>query len=306
MQPVFLFPLTAAFLFSVGALFDKFILENKMPNATAFFFLQSFTAVVLFPILSILIFGLRFPSPFSLLLTLFAAITSSIGFLIYFLLLKNYDLSSVGPLVQTRLLFAIPLAFFFLNEFYGFGALLLMLLIFLGAVLTTYCKEFSVRALLLNNRLLLLAMVLAIVWALADLPAKIVVNEITAPSFMAWRYILSIPVIGLFALLVFKGDARKAFSKNLLMTLPFSLAATFIGFTGIMLILMAYAFSYTIPSALVLSQAIFVFVIALIVSRLKSSLISEKQPMKVYLVRLVGVLLIISSIYFLMNSSMVL
>ena len=115
MQPVFLFPLAAAFLFSVGALFDKFILENKLPNATAYFFLQSFTAVVLFPVLSILIFGLRFPSLFSLLLTLFAAITSSIGFLIYFLLLKNYDLSSFGPLVQTRLLFAIPLAFFFLK-----------------------------------------------------------------------------------------------------------------------------------------------------------------------------------------------
>jgi len=231
---------------------------------------------------------------------------TNLGFLIYFYLVKHYDLSSVGPLIQSKLLFAIPLAFIFLNEFYGYQSLILMLLIFAGAVLSTYSKEFSIKALLLNNKLLSLAMIMGFSWALGDLPVKMLAGEISGPAFMTWRYIFSIPAAALFAFFLFKEKTRKAFSKDLKQTLPLAVIATLIGFTGIIFLFIAYQISYTISSALVLSQAIFVFVLAFILSKIKSSLLAESQPLRVYAVRLVGVILIISSIYFLMNGNTVL
>ena len=121
MHPVFLFPLITGLLFAIGTVFDKYILENKMQDSTSFFFLQSFLAMALYPALCILIFGLQFPTISTLLLIVFTAILVNIGFFFYVFLVKNYDLSSVGPLAQTKLLFAIPLAFIFLGEFYFRG-----------------------------------------------------------------------------------------------------------------------------------------------------------------------------------------
>ncbi len=305
MHPVFLFPLITGLLFAIGTVFDKYILENKMQDSTSFFFLQSFLAMALYPALCILIFGLQFPSIFTLLLIMFAAILANVGFFFYFFLVKNYDLSSVGPLTQTKLLFVIPLAFIFLGEFYGLKEFGLMALIFAGAVLTTYSKQISLKALLLNNRLLMLALFMSLSWALADLPVKAIVTEIGSPSFMTWRYILTLPVIAIFAIFLFKGTARKAFVQNFHRTIPYAFIASLIGFVGMMLLFSAYEFSYTIPSALVLSQAAFVFALAFIISRIKSSIVAEKEALKVYAVRLIGVLLIISSIYFLITGNMV-
>ena len=305
MHPVFLFPLIAGFLFAIGSIFDKYILENKMQNSTSFFFLQGFLAIVIYPILSILIFGLQFPTFFTMLLILFTAIIVNIGFFFYVFLIKNYDLSSVGPLAQTKLLFAIPLAFIFLGEFYGLQEFGLMALIFAGAILTTYSKQRSLRELLLNNKLLMIALLMSLSWALADVPVKVIVTEISAPSFMAWRYIFTLPVIAIFAIFLFKGAAKKAFVKNFRRTIPFAFIASLFGFAGMMLLFSAYEFSYTIPSALVLSQAAFVFALAFIISRIKSSIIAEKEPLKVYAVRFLGVLLIISSIYFLITGIIV-
>ncbi len=305
MHPVFLFSLAAGLLFAVGSIFDKFILENKMQNSTSFFFMQSFLAMALFPTISILIFGLQFPTFFTMFLILFTAIAANIGFFIYFFLVKNYNLSSVGPLAQTKLLFAIPLAFIFLSEFYGLKEFGLMALIFAGAVLTTYSKQLSLKKLLLNNRLLLLAIFMSLSWALADVPVKVIVAEIAASSFMAWRYILTLPVIAIFAIFLFNGTAKKDFVQKFRRTIPFAFTASLIGFTGMMLLFSAYEFSYTIPSALVLSQAAFVFALAFIISRIKSTLIAENEPLKVYAVRFLGVLLIISSIYFLITGNLV-
>ncbi len=305
MQEVFLFPLVAALLFSAGSIFDKFISENKMPHSTAYFFLQSLFAITFFPVLATLIFGFEVPSMALMPLILFAAITANIGFFLYFYIVREYDISSVGPLAQTKLLFAIPLAYLFLNEFYGFEALALMLLIFPGAILTTYSKKFSLKSLLLNNRLLIIALAMAFFWALSDLPVKAIVSEIQPATFMIWRYLLSIPVIAVFALFLFKGDAKKTFVQSFKSAAPFGIIATIIGFTGMMFLFTAYKFSYTIPSALVLSQGIFVFAIAFILSRVKSSLIDEKHELRVYAVRLAGVALIVSSIFLLMNGSLV-
>lgn len=305
MNEVFLFSLAAAFLFSIGSLFDKFILENKMPNALAYFFLQSIFAVTLFPLTSFLLFGIEIPEPFTFVLILFAAIAVNIGFLFYFKLVKRFDLSSVGPLTQTRPLFAIPLGAFFLNEFYGFEALLLMLLIFAGALLTTYSKEFSIRAFLLENKILFLALLMTLFWVIADLPAKLIMQDISAASFMIWRYLFSIPIIAIMAIFLLKKEPKTVFVKNAAKTIPFALVAAAIGFTGIMFLFIAYSFSYTIPSAVVSSQAMFVFIIAFIVSRIKPSIIEERHPLGVYLVRFLGVILISSSIYFLMNMAMV-
>jgi len=305
MQEVFLFPLAAGFIFAIGTLVDKFILENKMPNAKAYFFLQFFAAALVFPIFSIAIFGLEFPSLYSALIILFAAAFASVGSLIYFTILEDYDVSSVGPLLQSKLLFAIPLAFLFLNEFYGFSALVLMVLIFGGAILTTYSKKFSAKDLLFNNKLLSLAMLMGLTWAISDLPVKMLSPELSGPSFVSWRYFLSLPTMLLLALFMFKGESKKAFSKNLWRTLPYSIIAMLFGFAGIVLLFIAYTFSFTITSALVLSQAIFVFVLAFAISRIKSSLIDERHSLQVYAVRLVGVLLIISSIYFLISSNIV-
>ena len=305
MHPVFLFPLIAGFLYAFGTLFDKFILENKMQNSTAFFFLQGFTAVVLYPILSILIFGLQFPTAYTILLLLFAAIVVNFGFFFYIFIIKTYDLSSVGPLMQTKLLFAIPLAFVFLGEFYGIKEFGLMALIFAGAVLTTYSKQRSLRALLLDNKLLMLALLMSLSFAVADLPVKTIVLEIGAPSFMSWRYLFTIPVLAVFAIFLFKDEAKKAFVQNFRRTIPYALTASLIGFAAMMFLFSAYEFSYTIPSAIVLSQAVFVFALAFIISRIKSSLIGEKEPLKVYAVRFLGVLLILSSIYFLITGNMV-
>ncbi len=305
MHQVFLFPLATGLLFAIGSIFDKYILENKMQDSTSFFFLQSFLAMAIYPLLSILIFGLQFPSLFTMLIILFTAIAANIGFFIYFFLVKNYDLSSVGPLAQTKLLFAIPLAFIFLGEFYDVKEFGLMALIFVGAILTTYSKQRSLKALLLNNRLLMLALLMSLSWALADVPVKVIVGEIGAPSFMAWRYIFTIPVIVIFAILLFKGTVRKAFVQNFRRTIPYALIASLIGFAGMMFLFSAYEFSYTIPSALILSQAAFVFALAFIISRIKSSIIAEKEPLKVYAIRFLGVLLIISSIYFLITGNMV-
>jgi len=301
-----LLPLAAAFLFAIGGIFDKFIVENKLPNAISYFFLQLFIAVLTWPIMASLIFGFQIPSPGSLLLILFAAITSNIGYVIYFWLVKNHDISSVGPLAQTKLLFAIPLAFVFLGEFHGFEALLLMLLIFVGAMLTTYSKGFSVRKLILDNRLLVVALAMSLSWALADLPIKYLVEEITPASFLTWRYILSGPVILLFALFLFKKEARETLRANIKRTIPFSVLAATIGFVGILALFTSYEFSYTIPSAVVLSQGMFVFVLALVLSRLRTKVIREKQPLLVYAIRLAGVILISSSIWFLINTNIAL
>ena len=208
-------------------------------------------------------------------------------------------------MTQTKLLFAIPLAFVFLGEFYGLKEFGLMALIFAGAVLTTYSMQRSLRALLLDNKLLAIALLMSLSWALADLPVKAIVLEIGAPSFMVWRYLFTIPVLAVFAIFLFKDEARKSFVKNFRRTIPYTFIASIIGFAAMMFLFSAYEFSYTIPSALVLSQGVFVFAIAFIISKIKSSLIGEKEPLKVYAVRFVGVLLIISSIYFLITGNMV-
>ncbi len=306
MQEVLILSLGAGLVFSLAALFDKFALENKMANGHAYFFLQLTTAMIFFPILSTLIFGFEIPSLPAAILIFLSTIAANIGFWLYFSLVRDYDLSSIGPLTQTKLLFTIPLAFFVLKEFYGYEAIILMGLILVGAIFTTYSKSFSLKALLLDNRLLFLALIMGVSWALSDLPVKMVAGEISSSSFITWRYLFSVPVLLVFGFFMFKGKTKKTFFKDLKKTLPFSLTSTIFVFTGTFLLFTSYALSYTITSALVLSQAIFVFIIAFVISKVKSRLIDERHSNKVYLVRLAGVLLIISSIYFLMNGNLVL
>jgi len=108
------------------------------------------------------------------------------------------------------------------------------------------------------------------------------------------------------SLFAFKKETTKALRKDFRRAMPFALAGLLLGFLGVVLLFTAYSISYTISVSVVLTEAIFVFAIAFALSRIKSSLIDEKQPFSVYAVRLVGVLLIVSSVWFLMNAKIAL
>jgi drug/metabolite transporter (DMT)-like permease len=284
-----LWAVVGAALFSGSGAVDKYILEHRMGNPWSYYAFSTFVFFLLYGALGAPWGALRWPAEPTLLLAVSALSWGSIA--LYYLALREGDLSSVLPLGATRPLLAIPLAMLLIGEFRGPDVVGGICLAAAGGVLSAWPEKGGLRGALASR----------VLWFVLGANLLIVVaNTLTNPLLRAmepaqlafWRYglwcLLFIPVFALrpSALGAVRRDWRRALAPTLLS------AALVYGF--LLALFAALASSVQLTEGLLATQGLFGVAIGAALARLGPGLLRESRPVRVYAIRGTGALLIVA------------
>src|SRR3989344_2602169 len=287
MPTYIIFSILAATSFALSLVFNKFISKHKIdnPNALMTYFMLSCLsfAVFLFPFAGRLVFSLSFFEPL-----LIATITFLIGYYLFFVGIFKTDASVFAPLFQFQAVIVALFAFVFLGERFPLQNYLCISLVIGGAILVTLDEKMNIKSFLKPGVLIFLAMQL--LHAVSNLYIGFTLQKINFLQVLFWEYL----VIGLsffpFALLA---KPRLGYP---LKTVSQFFIATYLSSVGALLLFRAFEENLTISSSIALMSSPIVFIISFFASRFKPDLL-EHHSSKVYLIRLVGILIILFGIF---------
>lgn len=283
MQPYIIFSFIAAISFALAGVFNKFVSKHEIDNKDSmmtYFMLASFLfSFILFPFVSKSILSLSAFQPL-----IVSTITFLIGYYLFFTAIFQIDVSVFASLFQLQAACVALLAFLFLGERFPLQNYLWILLIILGAVMVSLDERMNVKSFF--TRGVLLIIVMQFFHAVSNLFVGFTLKEITFLQVLFWENL----VIG--ALLIpFVLVAKPRLSYPLKSILTLSIA-TFIGSVGAVFLFRAFQENLTISSSIALMSSPIVLGITILASQFRPELL-EHHSLKVYLVRGIGVLLIL-------------
>ena len=271
-----------------------------MKNYIAFTYLQGILIIIIFPILSYLIVPDQVFLP-PLKIAPYAFISGGTSILAYLLMyygLTKYDASSATPIVATQSIFVIPLTYFFLKEFYGLIVILWILIATLGAIMTSWDENINARQLFsFKNRAFWIFFTVAFLYALGNVAVKPAMKLVSNFNFLIWREFAWFGVLLVLMPLIFHKRDRESFRAEWKGALsPLAIAVLILYF---MYVLMFYALgiSVQITMGLIASNGLFAVIIGFLLSKTSLGILLEKHGSKIYLIRIIGALMILFSIY---------
>ena len=297
MEAFMIAALVAALFFTFSSFLDKYILSHKLQSADAYFILQGIVSFLLYPILLLFFSGISIPDADAWLFIALSGITAALGLIIYYRLMGSADYSTVSPLMQARILFTIPLSYFFLQEFYGFEVLAFMLAIFAGSVLITVDEKSSLRTIISKNRVLATGLLICLIWAFANLLSKPVLQTLSAENFIFWRNVFSFAVVIALLPVLLKGRVRAVLAQDSRKALPYIILLLLVAFAGMQFMFYAMKYSVSITESLLGIIGLIAVALAFLLSRINPEIIAEKHSAKIYAIRALGALLILVGIF---------
>lgn len=284
-----LWALAAAALFSTSGAVDKFILEHRMGNPWSYYAFSTFVFFLLYGALGAPVGAFRLPADPALLFVVSVLSWGSIA--LYYLALRQGDVSSVLPLGATRPLLAVPLAMLLIGEFRGSWAVAGIALVASGGALSAWPEKGGLRG-ALASRVLWLILAANLLIVLSNTLTNPLLRSMEPAQLAFWRYgvwcLLFIPLFALrpSALREMRRDWKGALAPTLLS------AALIYGF--LLALFTALAASVQLTEGLLATQGLFGVALGAGLARLRPGLLRESRPSRVYALRGLGAALIVA------------
>lgn len=284
-MPIYvLLALSAALCFSLGGVLAKVASKYAIKNKYALLFYFYLTGLLLTPSVFALdkisnpLPAINFIFPFCL--AFFAG-----NFFIYTVLFK-YDISILQPFFHFQTIFSVLFAFLFLGEIFPPSTYLWILLIIIGGFLVGMNERLSLDAIFSKKFLIFLAGIFF--YALSDIFAKKTMSTLNFYNLKFWgNIILSIMALTFIPL------AKKEIRISTKQYLPIFVSGIF-GFTAHLFFFNALSCNITISQPLAMFGSLFTFLISAVLSRIRPEFL-EYHPLRIYTLRGIGILLMLSA-----------
>lgn len=281
------FAFLAAACFAVVLILNKLLSKHSIDNKDsmmAYFMLTTFSFnLVLFPFVSFTTLSFEMFELIALLVGGFL-----IGYYAFYTAIFDTDASSFAPLFQLQAGFVGLLAFLFLGERFPIQNYLWMGLLIFGAVLVSLDEKMSVRSFF--NKGIGLVLLMQIFHAFSNLLVGFSLKQLTPIELIFWEYMF-IGAAG-FLFIILKKPKMNYTTKQIT---PMVISS-YIGSVGVIALFKAFSVNLTISSVIGLLSAPIVFVVSLIASRFSPTFL-EHHPTKVYVIRGIGLLVILFGAY---------
>jgi drug/metabolite transporter (DMT)-like permease len=224
--------------------------------------------------------------------------TSILAYLLMYYGLTKYDASSAAPIVSIQSIFVIPLSFIFLGEYYGPIVTFWILIAIIGAVMTSWDEKIKIKQLISpKNKALWIFLMVSFLYASGNVAVKPALGFVSNFNFLIWRQFVWFAILVALMPLIFHQRERRCLVRDWKGAIvPLSIVI-FLQFFGYALMFYAFGISVQITTGLMATTGLFAVIIGFLLSKSRVGFVIEKHNARIYLMRLMGALLILFTIY---------
>lgn len=300
MELIVYYVIITSFLWSIFTFTVKYILSSKMKNFVSFIYLQGILVIFMFPLLSFILVPdqIFFPPIEVVPYALVSGGTSILAYLLMYYGLTKYDASSAAPIVSIQSIFVIPLSFIFLGEYYGPIVTFWILIAIIGAVMTSWDEKIKIKQLISpKNKALWIFLMVSFLYASGNVAVKPALGFVSNFNFLIWRQFVWFAILVALMPLIFHQRERRCLVRDWKGAIvPLSIVI-FLQFFGYALMFYAFGISVQITTGLMATTGLFAVIIGFLLSKSRVGFVIEKHNARIYLMRLMGALLILFTIY---------
>jgi len=278
---------------SIYSAISKSLLKNRISEPFLFFLYISILQAATTPLLWLFVKP-AVPTAAGWIPLLLSGITGVVAFLFLYSALSRGDVSSVMPIMGSKVIFAGFLATFMLNEKHSWTIYFAALLVAISIGILSYSPSAGIKS-NFSGRPVLLMILCSIVFAFTDNYITRSLKYINSYNFMVYyNLIIGIGSLAIIPYLNKKTVTLRLPNKDLWWTIT---SAIFLIIATLLLtISFKLADGVVVPNILVSTRGIFIVIISAVLTHRGSTLL-ETQTWKIYLLRLVASSLIILSIW---------
>ena len=289
----FLVGLSSGFAHSIYSAFSKALLKNRIKEPFLLFLYISVLQALLTPLLWIFIRP-QFPPPAGLIPLLISCITCVAAYLFLYTALHCGDVSSVMPIMGSKVIFAGLLAIPMLHEKHNWQVYIAAVLVAISIAILSYSPSRSGSSKFPLKPIVLMT-ICSIIFGFTDIFIKRSLVYLDSYNFMIYYNF----IVGILSLCVIPYIMKRRVSlvlKGLDVQLSLYSAVSLVTATLLFVIMLKMSSGVVIPNILMSTRGIFIVLISAALTY-RGSTILETQSKKVYILRLAASILIIVSIW---------
>jgi drug/metabolite transporter (DMT)-like permease len=289
----FLVGLSSGFAHSIYSAFSKALLKNRIKEPFLLFLYISIIQALITPLLWIFIRP-QFPSPAGLIPLLISCITCVAAYLFLYTALHCGDVSSVMPIMGSKVIFAGLLAIPMLHEKHNWQVYSAAVLVAISIAILSYSPSKSGSSKFPLKPIVLMTGC-SIIFGFTDIYIKRSLVYLDSYNFIIYYNF----IVGVLSLCVIPYIRKKKVSlvlKGMDLQLSFYSAVSLVTATLLFVILLKMGSGVVIPNILQSTRGLFIVLISAVLTHRGSTML-ETQSKKVYMLRLAASILIIISIW---------
>ena len=285
--------LSAGFAHSLYSAFSKALLKNRIKEPFLLFVYISVIQALVTPLLWIFIRP-QFPPAAGWVPLLISCVTCVAAYLFLYMALHSGDVSSVMPIMGSKVIFAGLLAIPMLGERHNWQVYIAAVLVAISIAILTYSPSRSADTQFPLKPILLMTGC-SVIFGFTDIYIKRTLVYVDSYNFMIYYNF----IVGVFSLSCIPYIRKKKVPlllKGMDLQLSFYSAVSLVTATLLFVIMFEMSSGVVIPNILQSTRGIFIVLISAILAHRGSTLL-ETQSRKVYVVRLAASVLIVVSIW---------
>ncbi len=289
----FLVGLSSGFAHSIYSAFSKALLKNRIKEPFLLFLYISIIQALITPLLWILIRP-QFPPPAGLMPLLISCITCVAAYLFLYMALHCGDVSSVMPIMGSKVIFAGLLAIPLLHERHNWQVYVATVLVAISIAILSYSPSKSGSSKFPLKPIALMA-TCCVIFGFTDIYIKRSLVYLDSYNFMIYYNF----IVGVLSLCVIPYIMKKRVSlvlKGMDLQLSVYAAVSLVAATLLFVVLLSLCNGVVIPNILQSTRGIFIVLISAVMTHHGSTML-ETQSKKVYMLRLAASILIMLSIW---------
>jgi drug/metabolite transporter (DMT)-like permease len=285
--------LSAGFAHSIYSAFSKALLKNRIKEPFLLFLYISIIQALVTPFLWIFIKP-QSPPPAGWAPLLISCITCVTAYLFLYMALHCGDVSSVMPIMGSKVIFAGLLAIPMLHEQHNWQVYIAAVLVAISIAILTYSPSKSGGSKFPLKPIVLMT-ICSIVFGFTDIYIKRSLVYVDSYNFMIYYNF----IVGVLSFCIVPYIMKKKVSlvlKGMDLQLSFYSAVSLVTATLLFVIMFEMSSGVVIPNILQSTRGIFIVLISAVLAH-RGSTILETQSKKVYMLRLAASILIVVSIW---------
>jgi drug/metabolite transporter (DMT)-like permease len=289
----FLIGLFSGFAHSIYSAFSKALLKNRIREPFLLFLYISIIQALVTPLLWIFIRP-QFPPPAGWTPLLISCITCVAAYLFLYTALHCGDVSSVMPIMGSKVIFAGLLAIPMLHEKHNWQVYIAAVLVAISIAILTYSPSKG-RGSRFPLKPIVLMTICSVIFGFTDICIKRSLVYLDSYNFMIYYNF----VVGVLSLCVIPYIMKKRVPlvlKGMDLQLSIYSAVSLVTATLLFVIMLKIGSGVVIPNILMSTRGLFIVLISALLTH-RGSTILETQSKKVYMLRLAASLLIVVSIW---------
>lgn len=293
----FLVGLSSGFAHSIYSAFSKALLKNRIKEPFLLFLYVSIIQALITPLLWIFIRP-QFPPPAGLTPLLISCITCVAAYLFLYTALHCGDVSSVMPIMGSKVIFAGLLAIPMLHEKHNWQVYIAAVLVAISIAILGYSPSKSGSSKFPLKPIVLMTSC-CVIFGFTDIYIKRSLVYLDSYNFIIYYNF----IVGVLSLCVIPYIRKKKVSlvlKGMDLQLSFYSAVSLVTATLLFVILLKMGSGVVIPNILQSTRGLFIVLISAVLTHRGSTML-ETQSKKVYMLRLAASILIIISIWIVLS-----